>query len=488
MKQFARTIAALVAVLTLAAFSASCANNGKGDVTTPAVAETTAGITEEPEETGLIPPDFTLNDETMGVLYWSDVENPEFFIEDTGNPGDKISDSINRRNQLVEQTLHVKLDFIGREGRNSKLKDFVSYIDSSYKAGDHAFDIIAGYSQTVANAAYNNYCYDLATTQYLSLESSWWPSLLTKEATVNGKLFFVSGDISTNMLYMMYTVFFNKNLLDTKSDLKSPYDMVAANEWTVDNMLAMSSDFYSDLDSDGKKSDADQYGIALPKLSLDAFFYGSGLRTTDRGDDGLIAVSDTYFSEKSESLLQKLEKFFYDTDDGLWKGGNEIFAAGRAAFYCDRAVSAIKYLGDADFEFGVVPAPKWSADQEAYYTCAGNPFTLYAIIGNSQRADEVSAVLDQWAYRAYKITTPAIFETTMKIRYAKDSETARMYDIIRDGVTFDLGRIYGITLEDMTQTLYRNAMDERSSWMRTKALRTKLLTKLLEGVNAAYTK
>ena len=77
----------------------------------------------------------------------------------------------------------------------------------------------------------------------------------------------------------------------------------------------------------------------------------------------------------------------------------------------------------------------------------------------------------------------------MKIRFAKDSETAKMYDLIRDGVTFDdLGRIYGITLNDMTQTLYRDAMDNRSDWLRTKAARTKMLKSLLEGVNAAYTK
>ncbi len=490
MKTFARAISVLTAVMMIAAALVSCAKNipgGDGD-TTPGIAQTTAPAPEDTGEKLSLPDDLTLGGETMGVLYWSDVENPEFFVEESDNIGDKVLDAINNRNKMLEKRMDVKLDFIPREGRNSKLKDFVTYIDASYGAGDHAFDIIAGYSQTVANAAYNNYCYNLATTEHLDLEKPWWPSLLTEEATINGRLFFVSGDISTNMLYMMYTVFFNKEMLETRTELKSPYNMIAANEWTVDNMLAMCSDFYSDLDADSKKSDNDRYGMVLPKLSLDAFFYGSGLRTTDRGADGLIKVSDTYFSEKAGSLLEKLSRVFYDSDDGYWKGKSEIFSGGRAAFYCDRAVNAIKYLGDVDFEYGVAPAPKWSADQDAYYTCAGNPFTLYAIMGNSQRADLASAVLECWAYQAYNYTTPAIFEVTMKIRFAKDSETARMYDMIRDGVTFDLGRIYGITLEDMTQTLYRNAMDDRSDWIRMKVVKTKLLNRLLEGVNAAYTK
>lgn len=290
------------------------------------------------------------------------------------------------------------------------------------------------------------------------------------------------------MLYMMYTVFFNKDLLETKTGSRSPYDMINANEWTVDNMIAMCQDFYRDTDADMQKSAGDQYGLVLPKLSLDAFFYGSGLRTTDRDANGLIQVADSYFSEKSAGLLEKLERLCYDSDDGYWKGKANVFSAGRSVFYCDRAVAAIKNLADVEFGYGVVPAPKWSSDQEAYYTCAGNPFTLYAVVADCTRPDLASAVLECWAYEAYNYTTPAIFEVTMKIRFAKDSETAKMYDLIRDGVTFDLGRIYGITLNDMTQTLYRDAMDNRSDWLRTKVARTKMLKSLLEGVNAAYTK
>ena len=76
----------------------------------------------------------------------------------------------------------------------------------------------------------------------------------------------------------------------------------------------------------------------------------------------------------------------------------------------------------------------------------------------------------------------------MKIRFAKDSDTAVMYDMIRDGVTFDLGRIYGITMNDLTQTLYRKAMDNRTVWSSRKAANSKMLSKYLEGVNDAYTR
>lgn len=488
-----KAIAAVLAALMLLCLAACATPSNTGDETTTAAAgvsdDATPETTEDPAEKLSLPEDLNLGGATMGVLYWSDVENLEFFSADPSNIIDKVEDAINRRNRMVEDRMQVSLDFIPQKGNAGNLKSFVSFIDSSIQSGDHSFDIVAGYSQTMANAAYNNYLYDLNSVEYLDLDKPWWPSLLTKEATVNDRIFFVSGDISTNLLYMMYTVFFNKSLLETRPDLASPYALVSSNEWTTDKLIEMCTDFYRNLDDDPTKSKGDQYGLVLPQLSLDALFYGAGMRTTEKTENGTLVAAESFFGERSQSLLEKMEHLCYDSDDGLWKGSTDIFASGRALFHIDRAVSAIKHFGgDVEIDFGVVPAPKWEKDQEDYYTCAGNPFTLYGIVTNSSDPNMAAAVLECWAYNAYNITTPAVFEVSMKTRYAKDSETAQMYDLIRDGVTFDLGRIYGITLQDMTQTLYRNAMTNRTQWSRTKISKGKLLNTLLEGVNEAYFK
>lgn len=489
MTKFTRLTAMLIIAVLLTISFAACSDQPTeltDDTTTaPAVVD----VTEAPEDTAEkleIPEGVDCGGATMGVLYWSDVENLEFFIEDSDAELDAIQSNIKKRNIALEDEMKVKLDFIGQKGNAGNLKSFVSYIGTGISSGDHAFDIIAGYSQTVANAALNHYCYDISKAEYINLEKPWWASLLTEEATINDKLYFVSGDISTNLLYMMYTFFFNKDLLAERTELRSPYDMINSNEWTIDNMIAMTTDYYRDLDADQTKSSGDRYGLVLPELSIDALFYSADLRTADRDAAGLMIASDTYFSEKAQSLLDKLMKLCYDDNDGYWKGGASIFAEGRSLFYIDRAVASIKSFADSDVDYGVAPSPKWSSDQEEYYTCAGNPFTLYAIVSDSQVPDLASAVLEAWAYYGYEYTTPAIFEVTMKIRFAKDSETAKMYDMIRNGITFDLGRIYGITLGDMTQTLYRNAMTNRTTWAARKSAYTRQLTTLMQKVNAAY--
>ena len=39
--------------------------------------------------------------------------------------------------------------------------------------------------------------------------------------------------------------------------------------------------------------------------------------------------------------------------------------------------------------------------------------------------------------------TPAYFETALKAKYSRDSETSQMLDIIVDGIYLDLSYIYG---------------------------------------------
>ena len=167
---------------------------------------------------------------------------------------------------------------------------------------------------------------------------------------------------------------------------------------------------------------------------------------------------------------------------------NPMYLSPETPHSIETAVRAMWNLGDVDFQYGVVPAPKWDSTQEDYYTCVGNAFTLYAIMGNSDRPDLASAVLECWAYEAYEITTPVVFEITMKIRFAKDSETAKLYDMIRDGVTFDLGRIYGATMNKLTQSIYRDAMENRSAWTKLKVAYSSQMENYLKDINASYTK
>ena len=211
MKHTARIISALLALITLLVPLVACSrSDDDGNTTTPAdssaaePAETTSVFVDDD-----LPDTLKIND-TVRFLYWEDVERPEFFIEESVDDGNIVNTRITERNSAVESRLGVKLDWAGTKGNYSNQKNFIEKARAGVTSGD-SFDIFAGYSMTGATLAMEGLTQNLLDLKYINFEKPWWPASLTESATVNGKLYFTSGDISTNMLYMMYATFFNKS-------------------------------------------------------------------------------------------------------------------------------------------------------------------------------------------------------------------------------------------------------------------------------------
>lgn len=58
----------------------------------------------------------------------------------------------------------------------------------------------------------------------------------------------------------------------------------------------------------------------------------------------------------------------------------------------------------------------------------------------------MTAVIECWGSESYRRTTPALFETNMKYKYTDREVSVEMFDILREGSSFDQGRIYANTL------------------------------------------
>lgn len=422
-----------------------------------------------------LPSDLNFNDATVSVLYWSDVKMPEFEVESMN--GDRVNDSLFSRNNAVEERLGVVFDWIGIPGIHYYETQFVDAIRNNVQSGLNSYDIIAGYSQTMAAVANNNLSISLTNVSYLDLDKPWWPASLTDEAKIGDNLYFVSGDISTNALYMMYATFFNKTVLD-QYELESPYDLVEDNEWTLDKMLTMAEEVaYVDRGTEGTKDFGDTFGIIIPWLSLDAYLYGSGIRTVERNSKGTaIVVSKDFVGEKTQNLLEKINTAVWDSDYAMWSDSdtgdvNLQFTNDLCLFYTQRTMDAIQnFSSNKNLKYGVVPQPKWDSAQENYYTAVANTFTLYSISKGctAEAQARAGAVLECMGSESYRRVTPALFEQTMQLRYSQDPTASAMYDIIRENIVFDVGRIFGRQTGDYTQNQIRFFVsDNKDNWIGT---------------------
>ncbi|MDD7595486.1 MAG: hypothetical protein PUJ71_08195, partial [Clostridiales bacterium] len=170
----------------------------------------------------------------------------------------------------------------------------------------------------------------------------------------------------------------------------------------------------------------------------------------------------------------------------IGKKCNTEFESSRAMFLMSRARYASRDLGDASFNYGIAPIPKYTADQEGYSTCLGMPCSYYAVSGAAPHAEEAAMVLECLSSEGYRIITPVLFEVTMKTRYTTDPIAANTFDIARAGVSFDLGRIYSDALGNFTYSIFRNCICKNDpNFSRSYKINAELLqTKLAEMIKA----
>lgn len=481
----ATTILLLAAIAT--ATLAACGDNA--DKPNDTVDTNGGGLSDStaPEESGIstLPKDLNFNGETLTWYVRVDPPAPEFYVSEQS--GDVVDDAIYDRNAKVCETLNVKFDFYEVPDGWANIASFCDGLQQSVLAGEKAYDFVAGYSMSVANLAGRGLLYNLTDTNYLNFDQPWWSDSLMEQSSVGGKLYFASGDISTNMLYQMYAIFFNKDVLNNYS-LENPYDLVNNNKWTLDKLFQMTQNTYNDLNSNNERDGEDLFGCVVPYANSDAFYWGSGMTSTVISD-GLPEVSPDFESEKIQDLLEKLCMQFYTTDDNyLVPDGQSVpIKNGNFLFYVTTVTSAKSNLREATFDYGILPIPKYDEKQSDYYTITGFPYSLYGIPLDAKDPHTSSAVLEALAAVGYEDVSPALFEVAMKVKYSSDDDAAHMYDIIRESVTFDFGRVFANTLENIPYGLFRNLVrDNNTNWTSTysgkKETYISKLESLVEGI------
>ena len=245
------------------------------------------------------------------------------------------------------------------------------------------------------------------------------------------------------------------------------------------------------MDSDSVASGGDRFGFVTNNIHFDSFYTSANLFTVVHTADGNeIMLSDDLFSEKTQNLLTKMCEFLHNTGDCYFSDSQNIFANGQALFTIDRAQITTKKLGATAFSYGILPVPKYDAEQENYYTCMAFPFTAYVLSTASTHSEAAAATLELMAYQSYLQITPALFEEAMKLRYADQSSDSFMFDIIRETVVIDLGRLMTNRLENLSYSLFRSAMNnnQAGSWSSLEKANSKLFNRKISDINKALEK
>lgn len=442
-----RIIAALLALLTTLVVFTACAQNNDSstDTTTPTpqAADTTptdggeASSTEAETTVSplMIPDDLKFTDKTFTIFTWSNQTQWEWDADKLA--GELIGDAIYNRKLATEERFDIKLNVIKQPGEWNNRNSFIQAVAGSVLTESHAYDIVGQYTPAAAIGTMQSLYTDLHDVEHLNISSSWWPGDISEACSINGKLYFATGDITPTLIRNMGTVIVNLDMVENLG-LENVYDIVDNGNWTLEKLKELALGHVS-LDGEAFQS----YGITInDNVMFDNFFYGGGFKFVTAESDGTIRMSDDISSERLVNWFRDCQSLLNDNGDVALEGIAKFFTEGRSIFHCGTVADVQNYLKDVDFDFGILPFPKYSADQKDYATIVGYWVTMYSVPIDAADMAMSGAVLEYLGYEGATNLTPVVYRDAFQYRYLGTEDNARMFDLLHDTLVYDTGRIF----------------------------------------------
>ena len=480
-----RLLTLMLAILTVLSVAAC----GKGAepsattataATTSASAEVTAAPVEETQPThdanGYLLdniPEQNHNGKTVTVLVYQEVKNSVLPEED--NAGNLVDHTVYMRNIAVEERLGIEFDPIYCKSAWSEKETFLA---KATLAGEN-YDVIATYSLWPQVLAVQGYLYNLKNQEYPQLDQPWWCQSV-KEWEQHGSLFFVTSNCSVRFINQAEAIFANTTMLNNYG-AEDPTMLVIEGKWTLDKLYEMSALVHTDVNADGVNV---PYGLVIDDQSrLDMFYYGSNLRSTRLGDDGLNFVCVDDEQEKLTSLVDKMIALFHRNEAAIGTGAKPM-QNGMTAFLAGY-ISQLTTLEDPS-TYTALPTPKYDENQTEYKSVNTNGFDVWCIPLVAKDPALSATVIEAVASEDYRSVCPFYYEQFLKLRYSNNDIGVEIYDIIRNSVTVDFGRISAVNL-GITETPFRNTVKNGSNTI-TSLLRaeSKIWDKKMQTILQAY--
>jgi len=436
----AKKILCLIPALCFALIiSASCGGSG-GEPEKPNSVQSTGNENETPIEEipgdtidpGFIDelPEFNFNEKVFTFLVDPDPAfNRLYDVNVESQIGEIVNDTIYLRNRAVEERLGIVIKDV-QDGSAPKS------INNSVAAGDTIYNGVWLRVDNFFSESLKGLFLNLHNAPHLNLEKKYWDRNAVNDMTVSGKLYGMTGDITTATHSFTHLLMFNKQLA-AEYGYPNMYNMVREGKWTFDAFNEITKNIYKDLNGNGKVDKEDFFSIDITPAAYESFFSSSGEKWVEKNAAGEIIFSD--LTEKKIAVLDKIEGMFSNKDNVLC-GYDWPFKDERAIFYNGDLGIMCYQSRDIDFDFGIVPLPKFSEQQDRYYVYA-YPFFPFLSIPTTITGEDLEmtgAALEALAAESYRTLTPAFYDIALEHKFARDEESYEMLDIILRSRIYDL--------------------------------------------------
>ncbi|MBE6561154.1 MAG: hypothetical protein E7662_08500 [Ruminococcaceae bacterium] len=444
-----RVISALLAFLTSGMICACAADNPTevpGDSSADTAATTTAPeVTEtEADMESTLPAELDFDGKPVRFIIeiaWSDTDlqmvDSIYVAEDSA---DIVNSAVYHRNARINEYLNTSIQV----SRTVKPKQLINTLNTDVAAGSCDYDIVGAFQAYSISLAASGMLNPLDNVKHLDLMASYWPTEYLDEMSYKGT-YWTTGDMTRMYTGGIYATFVNQRIWNNTYPKDSIYDIVRDGKWTIERLAKVAADAYVDLDGDGAVSAGDTFGFTY-EIMPDYLACGAEVRYSQKSEKGIPAI--TIASEHTFNVWEKLYGLFFNTkgsvntaDVGI-KNVITSFHDQKVLAITQKISESVVAFRDMEDDFFIIPLPKYDENQKNYNTQIHDNVTLFGIPVTNTATDAAGAVLTAMEVESDLTVMPIYYETALKQKYSRDSESGEMIDLIRSHVTTDFVYMY----------------------------------------------
>ena len=366
----------------------------------------------------------------------------DFEIDYEEMPEDVVGLAVWNRNYAVEQKYGLEVSgTLTSSNVHTEAEVFLA-------SGDDQYDLIICMNSSLLALAMEGYLVNINELDYVDFEKDCWNSYANEQFSYGNKLYYTSNKFLLQEKHRTWMVWYNRTLA---RELNVGYleDEVFAGSWTLDRLVEIAKSCSANVDGVEGMTSSDRWGFtAADPYTFGVLAYGGGFRISDRGQDGYPKMVGA--TEHVISVLDKVFELAGDKNTSFFTGcrptadenaagkGEQIFKEGRAVVM-GNCLSFLDYLSNLEFEYGVLPNPKYNEAQENYYSVPniknGHLFAVPTTVNDIEKAGfGLEAISEEAVGTSYK----EYIETRCKLQDAYDEDMAKCLTIIFDTIVYDI--------------------------------------------------
>lgn len=461
MKKHARVFCFLLATLLCASLFVAC-NGGEGGESSQASQSVSApandGFTYGPADYGEFPyKDQSISqDEPIRILcvetdrHKYGVQQFSYIEELEGNT---INSAVQERNNFLSENYGIEFEVTPVKYPTDEVMLLIT-------GGNDEYDIISDSVDRLVKGISENYYW--ALDDIVNLSHPWWDKQAIESLSLGNDHYIITGDAILTDDDNTYLTLYNKDMYKTNAALSENgdiYQIVRDGDFTIDLYYEMCRQV-SKPDENGAWGINATYGNLSHAYGATVMMNGCGVSTVKKDENGELYLN--VMTESSVKAFDKVYELMSDTQNTtraeLLIGKSptvssqfgfaeleEMFVNGKGLFYNTTSTSvSILKSANLEFEFGVLPIPKYNKEQENY-CCTVNRYQSTGLVIPTtvpeSRLDEVAFALQALGFYNADVIR-AYYQTTLQLQAVQSDDDAEMLDIVYNNRFYDIGAIY----------------------------------------------